>query len=77
MDRGVFVGGGLICASFLLAVLFNEAARQPVRAPERVQEATAEEEPQCEGSIKPSIQDSTQPEESGPHAPRGPPSACK
>ena len=33
MDRGVFIGGGLICASFLLAVLLNEVAREEPRAP--------------------------------------------
>ena len=33
MDRGVFIGGGLICASFLLAVLLNESARDTARAP--------------------------------------------
>lgn len=33
MDRGVFIGGGLICASFLLAVLLNESARE-TRVPE-------------------------------------------
>lgn len=34
MDRGVFIGGGLICASFLLAVLLNESAREAPRMPE-------------------------------------------
>lgn len=33
MDRGVFIGGGLICASFLLAVLLNDSARDTARPP--------------------------------------------
>jgi hypothetical protein len=35
MDRGVIVGGGLIAASFLVAVLLNRSAREeavPTRA---------------------------------------------
>jgi hypothetical protein len=28
MDRGVLIGGGLICTSFLVAVLLNDSARE-------------------------------------------------
>jgi hypothetical protein len=37
MDRGVIVGGGLIAASFLVAVLLNRSANNeapPAKAPE-------------------------------------------
>lgn len=47
MDRGVFIGGGLICASFLLAVLLNESARQPVTAPPRMANPAQRAEPKC------------------------------
>jgi hypothetical protein len=39
MDRGVVVGGGLIAASFLVAVLLNRSANNevpPVKAPHDV-----------------------------------------
>jgi hypothetical protein len=31
MDRGVVIGGVLICASFLLAVVLNRSADAPIR----------------------------------------------
>lgn len=43
MDRGVFIGGGLICASFLLAVLLNEGARERVRTPASTPDPTSTE----------------------------------
>lgn len=45
MDRGVFIGGGLICASFLLAVLLNEAARKMPLDPEPPKAAEVESRP--------------------------------
>jgi hypothetical protein len=40
MDRGVVVGGVLICASFLLAVVLNRSADTPIR-PAQSEEPTA------------------------------------
>jgi hypothetical protein len=42
MDRGVFIGGGLICASFLVAVLLNESPREVTRVPEPPKAADVE-----------------------------------
>lgn len=44
MDRGVFIGGGLICASFLLAVLLNESARE-TRVPEPAESVEVDRAP--------------------------------
>jgi hypothetical protein len=52
MDRGVIVGGGLIAASFLVAVLLNRSAHEE-RAPverERPAHACAEAGPRPTGS---------------------------
>ena len=40
MDRGVIVGGGLIAASFLVAILLNRSAHEE-RVPEREPPARA------------------------------------
>jgi hypothetical protein len=45
MDRGVIVGGGLIAASFLVAVLLNRSAREENALPEAVRSPPA---PVCE-----------------------------
>jgi hypothetical protein len=49
MDRGVIVGGGLIAASFLVAVLLNRSANNevlPAKAPREVPV------PACEHVVK-------------------------
>ena len=50
MDRGVIVGGGLIAASFLVAILLNRSARE-----EALPAQTAPEPPAriCEDSARP------------------------
>lgn len=49
MDRGVFIGGGLICASFLLAVLLNESAHKVPLDPEPPKATEVEHGPvKCE-----------------------------
>ncbi len=56
MDRGVIVGGGLIAASFLVAVLLNRSAHEegaPVEAPRKPPAhvcADAEQHPPTPGS---------------------------
>jgi hypothetical protein len=55
MDRGVIVGGGLIAASFLVAVLLNRSAheeRAPVE-PARPAHACAEAGPRPPGADRP------------------------
>ena len=42
MDRGVVIGGVLICASFLLAVALNRSADAPIR-PGKAEEPAAVE----------------------------------
>ncbi len=42
MDRGVIVGGGLIAASFLVAVLLNRSAREEGAPAEPVPEPPAQ-----------------------------------
>jgi hypothetical protein len=56
MDRGVIVGGGLIAASFLVAVLLNRSAHQevaPVTAPRQPPTTRACDDPEqrATGSI--------------------------
>ena len=48
MDRGVFIGGGLICASFLIAVLLNESAQEPVPMPNPAAVERAAQEQVCD-----------------------------
>lgn len=45
MDRGVFVGGGLIGTSFLMAVLLNDSAPERTSEPVEVRAGIEEECP--------------------------------
>lgn len=79
MDRGVFIGGGLICASFLLAVLLNEAAREPANAPEPVRKGVvSDRERTCESvpSVT-SIPEGAPSSDQAADAPRPPTTDCK
>lgn len=57
MDRGVFIGGGLICASFLLAVLLNESARE-TRVPEPAKAVEIDRAPaECKRVTEPPLEE--------------------
>ena len=49
MDRGVIVGGGLIAASFLVAVLLNRSAREEAVPAQAVREPPARV---CDEAVK-------------------------
>jgi hypothetical protein len=42
MDRGVIVGGGLIAASFLVAILLNRSATEEAHPPQAAPEPPAQ-----------------------------------
>lgn len=74
MDRGVIVGGGLIAASFLVAVLLNRSANNeaaPVPAPR------ARPIPACEQAAKGSPGVSGLPDKLNEDCERAPPSPLK
>jgi hypothetical protein len=61
MDRGLVVGGALICASFLIAVALNQSDGE---APENVPNKTVEA-PTLESSVTTPLLNCPEPEEKG------------
>lgn len=78
MDRGVVIGGVLICASFLLAVALNRSADAPIRPspaeePAAVETQCAEDVPQAVSKRRESASMSN----AGPRDTRPIDAACK
>ena len=59
MDRGVIVGGGLIAASFLVAILLNRSAQEEAHAPQAAPELPARV---CEESPRDPVSPGTAPD---------------
>ena len=74
MDRGVIVGGGLIAASFLVAVLLNRSANNEAPPVKATRELPV---PACEHVVKGQPGVSGLPDKVSEDCERPPPSALK